>query len=89
MHVASNGRSGIHVRLAHSRVHADDCVHCDTRQGQFDRIEQAIHLDGDLSADQRARLMDIAQKCPVHRTIASKVDILTRFVEHAFGRAGL
>ena len=79
----------VHVRLAHSRVHADDCVHCDTRQGQIDRIEQEIQFDGDLSAEQRGRLMEIAQKCPVHRTLTSEIDIVTRLVEHASGTVGL
>ena len=79
----------VHVRLAHSRVHADDCVHCDTRQGQIDRIEQEIQFDGDLSPEQRGRLMEIAQKCPVHRTLTSEIDIVTRFVEHAPGTVGL
>jgi uncharacterized OsmC-like protein len=78
----------VHVRLAHSRVHADDCVHCDTRQGQIDRIEQEIRFDGDLSVEQRGRLMEIAQKCPVHRTLTSEIDIVTRFVEHASGTVG-
>ena len=81
--------SHVHVRLAHSRVHAEDCVHCDTRQGQIDRIEQEIRFDGDLSAEQRGRLMEIAQKCPVHRTLTSEIDIVTRFVEHPSGTVGL
>ena len=79
----------VHVRLAHSRVHADDCVRCDTRQGRIDRIQQEIQFDGDLSAEQLARLMEIAQKCPVHRTLTSEIDIVTRFTGHAPGRVGL
>lgn len=78
----------VHVRLAHSRVHADDCVHCDTRQGHIDRIEQMIRFDGDLSVDQRQRLIEIAQRCPVHRTLTSEIDIVTNLVEYASGTAG-
>ena len=65
------------VRLHHGRIHAADCAECETKEGMIDRIERAITLDGDLDAEQRARLLEIADKCPVHRTLESEVDIRT------------
>ena len=65
------------VRLRHSRIYATDCAECETKEGMLDRIERVITLEGDLSAEQRARLLDIADKCPVHRTLTSEVDIRT------------
>ena len=67
----------VEVKLRHSRIHAADCAECETREGMLDRIERAITLEGDLDAAQRARLMEIADKCPVHRTLTSEVDIRT------------
>jgi uncharacterized OsmC-like protein/alpha-beta hydrolase superfamily lysophospholipase len=65
------------VRLHHNKIHAIDCAECETKEGMIDRIERAITLDGDLDAEQRARLMEIADKCPVHRTLESEIDIRT------------
>jgi uncharacterized OsmC-like protein len=65
------------VRLRHSRIHAEDCAECETKSGMLDRIERVITLHGDLSVEQRARLMEIADKCPVHRTLTSEIDIRT------------
>jgi len=65
------------VRLRHNKVHATDCAECETKAGMIDRIDLAITLDGDLDAEQRARLMEIADKCPVHRTLESEIDIRT------------
>jgi putative redox protein len=66
------------VRLAHSRIHAQDCAECETKEGMLDRIEREISLTGPLSAEQRARLLEIANRCPVHRTLVSEIDIRTR-----------
>jgi len=66
------------VELDHSRIHATDCADCETRTGKIDRIQRTIHLEGDLTAEQRAKLLEIADKCPVHRTLTSEVDIQTR-----------
>ena len=66
------------VRLRHSRNHAQDCVDCETKATKLDRIDREISLQGPLDADQRARLLDIANSCPVHRTLESGVDITTR-----------
>jgi uncharacterized OsmC-like protein len=65
------------VRLRHSRIYATDCAECETKEGMLDRIERVITLEGNLDAEQRARLMEIADKCPVHRTLKSEIDIRT------------
>ena len=65
------------VELEHSRIHAADCEDCETKEGMLDRIERAITLRGALDAEQRRRLLEIADKCPVHRTLTSEIDILT------------
>ncbi len=67
----------VSVLLRHSKIHAADCQTCESNQGQIDRIERVITIVGDLDVDQRARLMEIADKCPVHRTLTSEVDIRT------------
>ena len=68
------------VRLRHSRVHAADCEDCETKEGMLDRIDRELELTGPLTEDQRARLLDIASKCPVHRTLTSEIDIRTRLL---------
>jgi putative redox protein len=65
------------VRLRHSRIHAADCAECETKEGMLDRIERVISFDGELDADVRKRLLEIADKCPVHRTLTSEIDIRT------------
>jgi uncharacterized OsmC-like protein len=65
------------VRLHHSRIHAEDCAECETKQGFLDRIESEITLAGDFTDEQRARLLQIAEKCPVHRTLTSEINIRT------------
>ncbi|WP_348728961.1 alpha/beta fold hydrolase [uncultured Mycolicibacterium sp.] len=67
----------VSVELSHSRVHARDCAQCDTESGTVDRIEREMRFEGDLSDEQRARLLDIADKCPVHRTLTSENNIRT------------
>ena len=67
----------IQVRLRHGRIYAADCAECETKTGMLDRIERVVTLEGDLNAEQRAQLMEIADKCPVHRTLKSEVDIRT------------
>jgi putative redox protein len=70
----------IEVRLRHSKVHAIDCAECETKDGHIDRIEREIAIGGDLTDEQRAKLLIIADKCPVHRTLKSEVDIRSRLV---------
>jgi uncharacterized OsmC-like protein/alpha-beta hydrolase superfamily lysophospholipase len=65
------------VRLRHARIHAADCATCETKEGKIDRIERGILLEGTLDAEARARLLEIADKCPIHRTLTSEVDIAT------------
>jgi uncharacterized OsmC-like protein/alpha/beta superfamily hydrolase len=66
------------VRLHHEKVHAADCADCETKEGKVDRIERTIELEGELDEAQRARLLEIADKCPVHRTLHSEMEIRTR-----------
>ena len=68
---------GVAVRLRHAKVHAADCQTCETAQGMIDRIEREISLDGPLDEEQRRRMLEIADKCPVHRTLKSEIDIRT------------
>lgn len=70
--------TSVTVRLRHGRIHAADCSTCETREGQLDHIERELTLVGPLSDEQRARLLDIANKCPVHRTLTSEISIETR-----------
>ena len=65
------------VRLRHERIYATDCAECETKSGMIDRIEREVTLEGDLNDDQRAQLMAIAERCPVHRTLKAEVDIRT------------
>ena len=72
--------TGVTIRLRHSRVHAIDCAECETKQGLLDRIEREIALDGDLTEEQRTRALEIADRCPVHRTLTSEINIRTNLV---------
>ena len=65
----------ITVSLRHSRIHAKDCEECDTKEGMLDRIEAEVDLTGSLTPEQHAKLMEIAAKCPVHRTLTSEINI--------------
>ena len=66
------------VTLRHGKIHADDCATCETREGKVDHIQRDVTLDGPLDSAQRERLLEIADKCPVHRTLHSEVWIETR-----------
>jgi uncharacterized OsmC-like protein/alpha/beta superfamily hydrolase len=68
------------VTLRHSKIHAQDCEECETRDGMLDQIERDISIEGALDEEQRKRLMEIADKCPVHRTLHSEIRIVTRAV---------
>jgi putative redox protein len=70
----------ITVHLRHSKIHATDCAECETKEGMLDRIERDIHLGGPLSDEQRSKLLEIANKCPVHRTLTSEIHIVTRAI---------
>jgi len=68
----------ITVSLSHSRIHAKDCEECETKEGMLDRIDANIELTGPLTREQHAKLMEIAAKCPVHRTLKSEINIRLR-----------
>lgn len=63
------------VRLRHARVHAEDCADCENSKSMIDRIDKSVELVGALDATQRTRLIQIADHCPVHRTLTSKIEI--------------
>lgn len=65
------------VRLDHHRIHAKDCEECETKEGRIDRIERELELTGPLKEQQRQRLLEIANRCPVHRTLESEVVVET------------
>jgi putative redox protein len=69
---------GVQVRLSYARVHAEDCATCENEAKLIDIIEVELLVVGDLSAEQRRRLREIAEKCPVHRTLASPIPIRAR-----------
>lgn len=67
--------AGVRVTLAHERVHADDCRDCEHKEGMIDVIRRKVEIEGDLDASQRARLLDIAGRCPVSRTLTGVIEI--------------
>ena len=76
----------ITVSLSHSRIYAADCEECDTRQGMLDRIDVEVELTGPLTPEQHAKLMQVAAKCPVHRTFTSEINIRLREAEKKASR---
>ena len=68
---------GVRVALRHSRIHAEDCAHCETTKGWIDHIDRDIELTGALDDSQRQRLLQIANHCPVHQILTSEIDIAT------------
>jgi len=73
------------VSLWHSRIHASDCQECDTKEGMLDRIDIEVELTGALTPEQHAKLMQVAAKCPVHRTLTSEINIRLREAEKPSG----
>lgn len=65
------------VRVAHSKVYAADCRDCETKVGKVDRLERVISLEGEIDEAARRRLLEMADRCPVHRTLTSEIEILT------------
>jgi uncharacterized OsmC-like protein len=70
----------ITVSLRHSKIHAVDCAECETKAGRIDRIECEIQLTGSITAEQRSRLLEIANMCPVHRTLKAEIEIKTQLI---------
>src|SRR5262249_17846501 len=68
----------ITVSLSHARIYAADCGECETKEGMLDRIEVEVGLTGSLTSEQHAKLMDVAAKCPIHRTLTSEINIRLR-----------
>lgn len=73
--------TGVQVRLSHQKIHASDCADCETRDGKVDEIVREIRLEGDLDDAQRKRLLEIAGRCPVARTLASEIKIRSTLVD--------
>ncbi len=71
---------GVRVELRHRKIHAQDCADCETKTGKVDSIEREIAVEGQLDDEQRARLLEIADRCPVHRTLTSEIKIESRLV---------
>lgn len=69
------------VRLHHRKTHVDDCADCETREGKVDEIMREIVLEGDLNDEQRQKLMEMADRCPVHRTLTSEIKVRTSLVD--------
>ena len=65
------------VRLHNDRIHAADCNSCATTDGMIDRIQRVISLTGPLTDEQKVRLLDVANKCPLHKTITSEISIIS------------
>ena len=65
----------VEVSLSHDRIHAQDCEDCVTKEGKITRIERYISLTGELSDEQKGRLLEVAQNCPIHRTLTSEISI--------------
>ena len=71
----------VSMELTHAKIHAQDCAECETKEGKIDRMTRQITLQGDLSPEQRARLLQIANRCPVHRSLESENQIVTELAE--------
>ena len=66
---------GVQIRLQFFRSHAKDCENCTDKEAMLDRIDTEVKFEGSLAAEQRARLLEIGQKCPVHRTLKSGIHV--------------
>ena len=68
----------VHCEVAHDRIHAEDCESCEKRSGKVDRLKRVITIEGDLDEDQRSRMLEIADRCPVHRTLENEIRVESR-----------
>jgi len=71
----------VEVHLRHDKIHAQDCAECENSEGKIDQIERELKLEGALTEEQRTRLLEIAEKCPVHRTLHSEIHVVTNLVD--------
>jgi putative redox protein len=74
--------TNIQVRLSHQKIHASDCAECQHKEGKIDHITRVIEIEGELSSEQRTRMLEIANKCPVHQTLTSATHI-TSMLAHS------
>lgn len=72
------GLKKVTVHLSHGKIHAEDCRDCESESGKIEEIQRKIHLDGNLDEKQRSRLIEIADRCPVHRTLSGEIKIRTK-----------
>jgi putative redox protein len=72
----------VRVELKHSRDYHKDCETCDEEPRKIEIIEREVTLEGDLSEAERERLLEIADRCPVHRTLHSELQVKTRLADH-------
>lgn len=71
----------VEVKLRHNRIHAEDCASCETEKGLVDVVVREVLVEGDLTDEQRRRLLDIAEHCPIHKTLTGEVKITTNLVD--------
>jgi putative redox protein len=71
---------GVVVKLRHTRIHRDDCVNCEKKDASIERVERTLELKGPLTDEQRTRLMEIAERCPVHQTLQHNLEVHTSLV---------
>ena len=71
----------VRVRLSHRKIHIKDCSDCESKEGKIDEISREISLEGELNNDQRLRLLEIADRCPVHRTLTSEIKIRSKLID--------
>lgn len=71
----------VRAEVRHGKIHAEDCANCETKKGKVDRFERVLRLSGELDESQIGRLLEIADRCPVHRTLHEEVEVLTRLAD--------
>jgi putative redox protein len=71
---------GVVVRLRHHRIHREDCVNCDKEKASIEQVERSLELQGPLTDEQRTRLLEIAERCPVHQTLQHTLQVRTTLV---------
>ena len=69
---------GLQIKLTHEKIHASDCEECMTKEGKLDQVTRTIYLQGPLSSEQKENLLEIAKRCPVHRTLTSENMIIAK-----------
>ena len=67
---------GVQVKLNYEKIHASDCKECVTEEGKLDQITKTIFLKGDLTQEQRERLLEIAERCPVNKTLTTECHVV-------------